>query len=98
MDASSINWLAVIAATLSDLVVGGLWFSPLLFDKVWKKANGFTAEDLQGRNMGLIFGLVTLMALIISVNLAFFLADDGNRFPDLADRAFRPVRSDDDGL
>ncbi len=30
-----INWLAVIVATLANMVIGALWYSPLLFAKPW---------------------------------------------------------------
>ena len=70
-----INHLAVIAATLSDLLVGALWYSPILFYKAWMNANGFTEESLKKGNPGLIYGLTLVLALIISYNLAFFLGD-----------------------
>ena len=35
-----VNILAVVAAALSSFVVGGLWYSPLLFVKPWKAEIG----------------------------------------------------------
>jgi hypothetical protein len=75
MENMLINHLAVLAAALSDLLVGALWFSPVLFYKPWMKANGFTEEILKKGNPALIFGLTFLFSLIISYNLAFFLGD-----------------------
>lgn len=71
-----INHLAVIVAALSDLLVGALWYSPILFYKAWMNANGFTDEILKKGNPGIIYGLTCVLALVISYNLAFFLADD----------------------
>ncbi len=71
-----INHLAVLAAAFSDLLVGALWFSPLLFYKKWLKATGLQEEQLKG-SQGKIFGLTLLMALIISYNLAVFLGEEG---------------------
>ncbi|MGB0176958.1 MAG: DUF1761 domain-containing protein [Owenweeksia sp.] len=71
-----INHLAVFAAALSDLLVGALWFSPLLFYKSWLKATGLNEENLK-IGQARIFGITLVMALIISYNLAAFLAEDG---------------------
>lgn len=35
----SVNWIAVLAATASNMVLGGLWYGPLL-GKKWMKAMG----------------------------------------------------------
>lgn len=32
-----LNWLAVIAATLSSFLIGGLWYSSLLFERAGKR-------------------------------------------------------------
>ena len=47
MDFSQINYLAVLVAALSTLILGGLWYSPMLLGKVWMRANNFTDADLQ---------------------------------------------------
>lgn len=69
-----LNHIAIITATLSDLLVGALWYSPLLFYKAWRDANGFTDEGIKkAMNPAKTYGLTCLFALIISYNLAFFL-------------------------
>jgi hypothetical protein len=75
MNPNQINWLAVLAAALSTFVVGGLWYSPVLFGKVWLRANGFTEEQTRGFNKTRAFGGAFLLAFIMSANLAMFLAD-----------------------
>ncbi len=75
MDASTINWLAVIVATLSAFVLGALWYSPALFGKVWMAAAGLSEEQVQQGNMGKIFGVAFILELVMAVNLAFFLND-----------------------
>ena len=75
MDMSSINRLAVAAATVAAFILGGLWYSPALFGKAWMKANGFTAEDLEkNANMAKVFGFSFIFTLIMAINLAMFLA------------------------
>jgi len=75
MDISTINWLAVIAATLSNFLIGGLWYSPLLFGKQWMNENNFTEEGLKKSNMAKIFVTTFLFSFIIAFNLAMFLND-----------------------
>ncbi len=75
MNPNQINWLAVVAAALSTFVVGGLWYSPLLFGKIWMRVNGFTEEQVKTFNKGRAFGGAFLLALVMSANLAMFLAD-----------------------
>jgi hypothetical protein len=31
-----INWLAVLAAAAASFLLGGLWYSPILFAKPWQ--------------------------------------------------------------
>lgn len=68
-----INYLAVVAAAVSTFLIGGLWYSPLLFEKPWRKANGFGENDVKGGE-GKIFGLAFLFSLVMAANLAAFLA------------------------
>ena len=73
MDFSTINWLAVIAAAVSSFVLGGIWYSPLLFGKAWMTVNNLTVEAVQAGNKSKIFGLSFFLSLIMSVNLALLL-------------------------
>jgi hypothetical protein len=68
-----INYLAVVAAAVSTFVIGGLWYSPILFHKAWMSANGFGESDVKGGE-GKIFGLAFVFSLVMAANLAAFLA------------------------
>lgn len=74
MDASNINYLAVIVAALSTFLLGGLWYSPLLFGKAWMRANNFSDENLQTFSKARMFGWSFVFSLVMAVNLAMFLA------------------------
>ena len=74
MDFSNINYLAVLAAAVSTFVLGGLWYSPLLFGKAWMRANSFTDADLQTFSKARMFGWSFFFALVMALNLAMFLA------------------------
>jgi hypothetical protein len=40
-----INYWAVIVAAVVAFVMGGLWYSPLLFGKAWEKLRGMNSAD-----------------------------------------------------
>ncbi|MEQ8928038.1 MAG: DUF1761 domain-containing protein [Fulvivirga sp.] len=69
-----INYLAVVAAALSMFIIGGLWYSPMLFGNAWAKENGFTTEFIQGGNKAKIFGGSLVLSLIMAFNLAGFIS------------------------
>ncbi len=56
MNPENINWLAVIATTFSAFVIGGFWYSSLLFGKAWMKVSGMTEEKSKSANMIKTYG------------------------------------------
>jgi hypothetical protein len=64
-----INYLAVPVAALSTLVIGALWYSPLLFGNLWLKAHGFSAEKMREKA-----GRSYLVSLLCYLVMAFVLA------------------------
>ena len=46
MNLSDLNFLAILAASVAKFVIGGLWFSPLLFVKPWLAEMKFTEEQM----------------------------------------------------
>ena len=69
----TINWLAVVVAALSMFAVGAIWYSPMLFGRVWQRAAGLSDADAARGNMPLIFALAFVLTLLMAANLAFFL-------------------------
>lgn len=63
------NFLFLALAALVPLVMGFLWYGPLLFQNAWMKQMGFTEESLKGGNMAVIF----ILSYVFSFLLAFFL-------------------------
>lgn len=78
MEAPALNYWAIIVSALSTFLIGGLWYSPALFGKIWMRENGFTEEDLKKGNMTRIFGLAFLLGLVAAINLAMFLGAETN--------------------
>jgi hypothetical protein len=68
-----VNWLAVLAATIAAFVLGGLWYSPLLFAKKWQAAAGLTDEQVNSGNPVVIFGGAFVLAFVASAVFAMFL-------------------------
>ncbi|GAB4032308.1 DUF1761 domain-containing protein [Spirosoma gilvum] len=75
MDISTLNWGAILVATLANFLIGGLWYSSLLFGKAWMAENNFTEAALRQSNMPKIFGLTFLFSFVMAFNLAMFLND-----------------------
>jgi hypothetical protein len=71
-----LNYWAVLLASLSTFLLGGIWYSPAVFGKAWMRENGFTEEGMKNSNMVKIFGLAFVLALISAVNLAMFLGPE----------------------
>jgi hypothetical protein len=60
------NFLAILVAALSTLVVGFIWYGPL-FGKAWMAETGFTEEELKKGNMLKIFGLTIVFSLMFAM-------------------------------
>jgi hypothetical protein len=45
MHFNHLNWLAILVAAISTMVVGFLWYSPLLFAKPWMREMGYDLND-----------------------------------------------------
>jgi hypothetical protein len=76
MDASAlsaINYWAVLAAAVSAFVLGGLWYSPLLFGNAWLRETGLTKEQLDRANPAVTFGVSFVLAVLASFVFAMFL-------------------------
>jgi hypothetical protein len=74
VDLSQMNLLAVLAAALSAFLVGGLWYSPLLFGKVWMAETGLGPEELARKGSpGVIYGVSFVLAFAAAFILAMFL-------------------------
>ena len=66
-----INFLAIIAAAISALVVGFVWYNPKVFGNAWMQAADMSEEKIKGGNMAKIFGLVFFFAILLAFSLQF---------------------------
>jgi hypothetical protein len=67
----NINFLALLLAAASTLVVGFIWYNPKVFGTIWMKESGMTEEKMEGSNLLLIFGTSFFYAFLISFILQF---------------------------
>ena len=68
-----VNWLAVLLCGLSSMVLGAIWYSPMLFARRWMAGAKLSEGDLAGANMALIYGLAFLLSLIAAYVFALFI-------------------------
>jgi hypothetical protein len=68
-----INVWAVLAAGVSSMILGGLWYSPVLFGKAWSAASGVTEEKARSANMGKTMGTAFVLAVVGAAVFAMFL-------------------------
>lgn len=80
MDFSKLNFLAILVAAGTTFMLGGLWYSPLLFAKSWMREAGITEEQTRQANMARVFGFSALAALVMAWNLAMFIGPQGTAF------------------
>lgn len=64
------NLIAIFGAALIPLLVGAVWYSPKVFGNTWMRVAGKTQEELEGGNMGLIFVLTYILAVLLALGLS----------------------------
>jgi hypothetical protein len=71
----SLNWVAILVAAISTMVVGFLWYSPLLFAKPWMREMGYDPNDkAKTQEMQKSAGPAYAGSMVASVLSAFTLA------------------------
>lgn len=68
----TMNYLAIIVAALSAFMIGGLWYSPIMFLNRWNKASGNGPNPEQGHPIK-VFGFSFFFSLIAAIALSFLL-------------------------
>lgn len=73
-DLSSVNWLAVLVASLTGFMIGGLWYGPL-FGRAWMAALGKTEADIRPSPAPFVISFVT--SAVTAIAIAALLAPLG---------------------
>lgn len=70
---SEVSVLAVIVAAASAFLLGGLWYSPIVFLKVWSRESGFGDTPPKGGHPARVFGVSFLFSLLSAYVFAMWL-------------------------
>ncbi|NBB77586.1 MAG: DUF1761 family protein [Bacteroidetes bacterium] len=73
---SSLNWLAVVLASVVYFILGALWYSPLMFSNPWMKVQGKTPDDFNDPNPVIYLYSFVLQFLGVA-SLALFMSAMG---------------------
>ena len=67
-----VNYLAVLLAAISSMVVGSLWYMPAGFGKAWMKLTGVKPDrsKMTGGKMAWMYGSVFVCSLLTAYILA----------------------------
>ncbi len=74
----SINWFGVVLAGLAAFVIGGIWYAAL-FAKSWQRLVGLSDKEL-AKGMPKVFFGSFILSLVMALNLAFFIGNEGASF------------------
>jgi hypothetical protein len=71
----SVNYVAVLIAALASMLVGFIWYSPLLFAKPWMKYAKLDEKKLKKaqKTMGKTYGISFLATLVTAFALALMI-------------------------
>ena len=72
-DFGELNYLAIVVGVVINMVLGALWYSPVLVGKPWMAAAGITAEDIEEAGKGEQYKGYAV-AVVVSIVLVFVLA------------------------
>ena len=85
MTTPAVNYLAVLAAAVVMFILGGLWYSPVLFMKKWVALQGKTEEQMRAEaasaNMPVMYISAFVCALITAIVMAHILAHMASIMP-----------------
>ncbi|MBS3071992.1 DUF1761 domain-containing protein [Candidatus Pacearchaeota archaeon] len=71
-----VNYLAVVVAGLVSFVIGGLWYSPLIFGNIWMKESGINKSQVdksKKKGMTASYIITLVSALVMAYVLANFV-------------------------
>ncbi len=67
------NLVAVLVGAIINMIVGSLWYSPILFAKEWMKLTGKKMSDINKKDANKMYGITFITSLILSYTMAHFL-------------------------
>jgi hypothetical protein len=68
-----INVLAVVLIAVASMVIGFVWYSPMLFANAWMKEIGLKMEDLKGGS-GVGYLMTTIGSVIMAIVMGILVS------------------------
>ena len=72
----SLSLAGILISALSAFALGGLWYSPLMFVRIWAREAGIDLNADKRGSMVKIFGYSFLLSLVAAFFLAMFIGPD----------------------
>lgn len=72
-----LNYLAVFVSGLANFVIGGLWYSPMLFAGPWSKAAKIDTRKQDRTGVGGMFAGAAASGVFVALSLAYLLHISG---------------------
>src|SRR4051812_43239778 len=74
----ALNWGAIFVSAIASMVIGFLWYSPILFAKPWMRLMGVKCDTPEEKaamqkEAGPMYGQAFLMSLISAIFLALVI-------------------------
>ncbi|MEH7437725.1 DUF1761 domain-containing protein [Neobacillus drentensis] len=73
MNFTDVSILAIILAVVANMVIGALWYSPILFANIWVKALGKKMEDINPKGANIGYALTTLGGIFTAFVLSLLI-------------------------
>jgi hypothetical protein len=75
-----IQYIPVLVAVVANMIIGALWYSPLLFGPLWIKAIGYSKKEIEKKQdmkktMGWSVVVAAVTAYVLSKALYLFQAE-----------------------
>jgi len=67
------NWIAILLAALSTLIIGFIWYNPKVFGNAWLKEIGMKQEEMKDANMFKMLAGTFIYALLIAFIIQFLV-------------------------
>lgn len=66
-----VNMLGILLATLAGMLLGAIWYSPLLFGSAWMKCIGKSPETLGSTTVPMLGSIIASLLTAIGIALLF---------------------------
>src|SRR5580704_16579005 len=66
-----VNWLAILLAVVAAMAIGAVWFSPVLFAKIWVREMGKTHDQLGSPVAAMVNAAIMYFIAAIGMAITF---------------------------